>query len=231
MADVRRNQRNWSQGDWTGLLAAIDAMHGIKAKAPAYRAFVNLHVQAMSMSHMSTWGVHYMGGAMSDGRNFLVWHRRYLRQFELRLQREHPGTTLPYWDWVTDRTPPGPISTPARLTSWSVTRSWNPTPLPTAAELTAVTAIADFTTFQFALEHLHDRVHAAVGGNMDTAASPSDPLFFLHHANIDRLWDQWQRLHPGSGPSNPNEKLQAPPIQGVKASTLLSATQVGYSYV
>jgi hypothetical protein len=54
LADVCRNQRTLSQGDWTGPLAAIDAMHGIKAKAPAYRAFVNLNVQAMSMSHMSS---------------------------------------------------------------------------------------------------------------------------------------------------------------------------------
>jgi len=66
---------------------------------------------------------------------------------------------------------------------------------------------------------------------MDTAASPSDPLFFLHHANIDRLWDRWQQAHPGSVPPNPNEKLQSRPIEGVKASTQFSSTQLGYSYV
>jgi len=26
--------------------------------------------------------------------------------------------------------------------------------------------------------------------------SPNDPVFFLLHANIDRLWCQWQELHP-----------------------------------
>ena len=25
--------------------------------------------------------------------------------------------------------------------------------------------------------------------------SPNDPVFFLHHCNIDRLWEKWQRLH------------------------------------
>jgi tyrosinase len=231
MADTRRNQRDLSQQDWNRLVVAINALHGVKTKAPAYRAFVNLHVEAMSMTHMAAWGVHYMGmGPMSNGRNFLTWHRRFLRQIELRLQREQPGVVLPYWDWVTDRALPTPISTPPLLTSWSVKRSWNPTPLPSQTDIVAVLAIADFSTFQITLEHLHDRVHVAVGGNMDTAASPSDPLFFLHHANIDRLWHQWQQAHPGQTPPNPNETLQPRPIEGVKVSTQLSIAPLGYSY-
>lgn len=54
---------------------------------------------------------------------------------------------------------------------------------------------------------LHNRVHTWAGGVMADAGSttfgtmtmptsPSDPLFFLHHANIDRLWEKWQRAHP-----------------------------------
>jgi len=38
----------------------------------------------------------------------------------------------------------------------------------------------------------HNVVHSALGGLMgdpDTAAQ--DPIFWLHHANIDRLWNQW----------------------------------------
>lgn len=26
--------------------------------------------------------------------------------------------------------------------------------------------------------------------------SPADPVFWLHHANVDRIWAQWQALHP-----------------------------------
>ncbi len=29
--------------------------------------------------------------------------------------------------------------------------------------------------------------------------SPNDPVFWLHHAFIDKLWAEWQRRHPGSG--------------------------------
>jgi tyrosinase len=52
-------------------------------------------------------------------------------------------------------------------------------------------------SFRAALEmDPHNLVHAWVGGNMGGAASPNDPVFFLHHAMIDRLWAKWQRLHP-----------------------------------
>ena len=39
----------------------------------------------------------------------------------------------------------------------------------------------------------HNNVHNCVAGFMVDMLSPVDPLFFLHHANIDRLWDVWTR--------------------------------------
>ena len=48
----------------------------------------------------------------------------------------------------------------------------------------------------------HNMVHDFVGGRyfkpetggfMQNFLSPVDPLFFLHHANIDRIWDVWTR--------------------------------------
>ncbi|MEU9482077.1 tyrosinase family protein [Streptomyces decoyicus] len=47
--------------------------------------------------------------------------------------------------------------------------------------------------------NLHNRVHVWVGGQMTTGASPNDPVFWLHHCFIDKLWAEWQRLHPKSG--------------------------------
>ena len=38
----------------------------------------------------------------------------------------------------------------------------------------------------------HDFCHGIVGGNMGQVwASPRDPLFWLHHCNVDRLWAHW----------------------------------------
>ncbi|EAU86324.1 hypothetical protein CC1G_08048 [Coprinopsis cinerea okayama7 len=40
---------------------------------------------------------------------------------------------------------------------------------------------------------IHGAGHAVVGGLMtDAWASPGDPVFYLHHANLDRVWAKWQ---------------------------------------
>jgi len=41
-------------------------------------------------------------------------------------------------------------------------------------------------------ESIHNLVHRWCNGNMLTASSPNDPVFFLHHAAIDRMWSLWQ---------------------------------------
>ncbi|KAL6703677.1 hypothetical protein ACN47E_009451 [Coniothyrium glycines] len=60
---------------------------------------------------------------------------------------------------------------------------------------------------------VHTNGHFGVGGVLGTIAgtanSPGDPLFYLHHANMDRLYWLWQqrdletRLHEVGGPITP----------------------------
>lgn len=46
----------------------------------------------------------------------------------------------------------------------------------------------------------HDYAHGGVGGDMgNPSVSPNDPIFYLHHCNLDRLWDVWNKA------GNPNE--------------------------
>lgn len=45
---------------------------------------------------------------------------------------------------------------------------------------------------------LHNRVHVWVGGDMVTSMSPNDPAFYLHHANVDRIWSAWRTRHPNA---------------------------------
>jgi hypothetical protein len=52
------------------------------------------------------------------------------------------------------------------------------------------------TNFHVGLEFpAHDSVHSWIGGLMgNTRTSARDPIFWLHHANIDRVWERWRRL-------------------------------------
>ena len=50
---------------------------------------------------------------------------------------------------------------------------------------------------------LHNLVHRYIGGTMGGMTSPNDPVFWLHHCNIDRLWALWQRVHTGASPYQP----------------------------
>ncbi|KAE8220045.1 hypothetical protein CF319_g6369 [Tilletia indica] len=72
---------------------------------------------------------------------------------------------------------------------------------------------SNYSTFERLLEGLKDRfdivgagphsgVHDGVGGDMASPFSANDPMFFLHHANVDRLWWFWQMGDPtGKGRS------------------------------
>lgn len=44
----------------------------------------------------------------------------------------------------------------------------------------------------------HGAIHLALWGDMRTDgvnnSSPNDPLFFMHHSNVDRIWKSWQEL-------------------------------------
>lgn len=230
MATRRPNQRDLSSKQQKAFVAAVNSLHGTAVVAPAYRAFVQVHVEAMSMTGMS-FQVHTMPGLAVLGRNFLSWHRRFLWQFEQRLQAIDPHVAVPYWDWIADPVLPAFLSDPVLLNTWSVVRSWDPTQLPVQADVDIATSRHTFSTFQRKLElGAHGDVHMAVGGTMSGISSPADPLFWLHHANIDRLWARWQTDHPQAKTPRGNSMLQPPPLFGVKVATQLDITALGYSY-
>jgi len=48
------------------------------------------------------------------------------------------------------------------------------------------------------LEAVHDEIHGYIGGQMgDPSVAGFDPIFFLHHANVDRMIALWSAVHPG----------------------------------
>src|SRR5581483_2856033 len=88
---------------------------------------------------------------------------------------------------------------------------------------------------------LHNLVHVWVGGSMGPMSSPNDPVFFLHHCFIDKLWADWQRLHPGAtylpvtgGPAGHNLGDAMQPWLGrgetVTPASVLDHHALGYAY-
>ncbi|KAH7014498.1 uncharacterized protein B0I36DRAFT_378185 [Microdochium trichocladiopsis] len=60
--------------------------------------------------------------------------------------------------------------------------------------LSNVQASGNWSTYAWALEGgPHGVIHASLGGEMNPTTSPNEPLFFLHHAQIDHLWWLWQQ--------------------------------------
>lgn len=82
--------------------------------------------------------------------------------------------------------------------------------LPRRSELASVLQLTPYDnppwdrnspSFRNALEgwtdrpQFHNLVHVWVGGDMAYATSPNDPVFFLHHCNVDRIWESWMQIH------------------------------------
>lgn len=56
----------------------------------------------------------------------------------------------------------------------------------------------------------------------DLFASPADPVFYLHHSQLDRVWAQWQaagdgwdRIYGANALSGGNTTLDIPPSPNV----------------
>jgi tyrosinase len=157
---------------------------------------------------------------------FLTWHRAYMRAFEKALQTVHCDLMLPFWDWSSGPTTGVPEAcrhptyvnqsgdtVPNPLYSGPIAGGGNTSrrsdidtttfgDIATSAQ--SAMSSTSFSTFQIALNGPHGAVHIATGGQMGSAAYAGfDPIFYLHHSNVDRLWWNWQQSNPGAAmPAN-----------------------------
>jgi tyrosinase len=179
-------------------------------------------------------------------QRFLSWHRDYLLQFERRLQQINPQAFIPYWRWSVSRQvppwiagfrptvviPPVPMFPGQTVT---VTRTpHSAAGLPTAAQIASLDAntTLSYTQFTSLLEGYHNVVHGWVGGTMNNIMiSPSDPIFWMHHAEIDRIWSAWQANAANAGKvptlTGPHAIMDPWPET---ATQLQSIATLGYSY-
>jgi tyrosinase len=70
------------------------------------------------------------------------------------------------------------------------------------------------------------------------STSPNDPIFFLHHCNIDRLWSEWQQQNPTvgyvpniGGPQGHNINDPMEPWKGtVTTASVIDHHSLGYIF-
>jgi tyrosinase len=103
--------------------------------------------------------------------------------------------------------------------------------LPGADQVKTVLALKDFEDFTTQLEDLHNQVHIWVGGTMsEIPVAAFDPLFWAHHAMIDRIWSLWQLAHPGAGVGTVPHDHPLGPFPTLTVGQTLSITGLGYDY-
>lgn len=194
----------------------------------AYRAGVAA-MKARSASLGNSWqaqrALHYTVGASATAifnkcehstAFFLSWHRMYLYWFEriIRADSGNSSFALPYWGYSPTgaRNLPAPFRVPAASTNvlYHASRSWasNNGNQMSASLVDPGLAMLElaFYDFQDELETTpHDSVHnPGVLGSMGSVPTAAlDPIFYLHHCNIDRLWSIW--LAQGGGRVNPSD--------------------------
>ena len=144
--------------------------------------------------------------------------------------KEAPGTGI--------NVTPAPAWWPAGLTGWNLHAAFGTwagalkrhtgaaAALPSVATLRSALDKTTYPTFQAAVEsgagtspfhQLHNGLHTWFGAGCHMSSvvvSPFDPMFYLHHCNIDRLWAMWQMdghatEYPATG-GNPGHNRNEP---------------------
>lgn len=68
----------------------------------------------------------------------------------------------------------------------------------------------------------------AFGWMTDNRVTAYDPIFWAHHANVDRIWARWQALHPGQQPGDLDGSQPPWPLT---VGDALSTRKLGYEYM
>jgi tyrosinase len=224
MVRIRKNANTLATGERDRFLAALGTLNG--RGQGAYKDFRDMHVAQTTRE-------------MHGNVGFPPWHRAYVLDLERTLQAIDPTVAIPYWrfdqaapnvftaafmgqarrtgtvtftpghaleHWFTDgqpgivRSPRFKLNQPALVRDEAATmalgQSWDP-----------------FQTDEddgFEIDP-HGSAHTSFNGPISRIPTAvRDPLFFMLHANVDRLWAKWQWLNHLADPQNPD--AYAPPL-------------------
>jgi tyrosinase len=124
---------------------------------------------------------------------------------------------------------PGAISDGADPTTVRHSRSADQLPEATTID-SILTDYPQFDDFSTQLENVHNWLHVWVGGSMSVIPIAAfDPVFWAHHAMIDRLWYLWQMKHPSGTPSPDILNTALAPFP-LTVGQVLDMGRLGYDY-
>jgi tyrosinase len=167
--------------------------------------------------------------AGQNANHFLPWHRMFVFFLEqiVREVAQRPDFALPYWNYTSHdpakrgvlplqfRLPSDPLfGSLYRANRTSLANSGQPIHLNQpgdAMDIAPAMACPYYHTvnsvpgFCRSVDSgIHGRIHVLVGNSKNMGAVPyagNDPLFWVHHSNIDRLWASWM-LNGGAMPAS-----------------------------
>jgi tyrosinase len=208
--DAMVNKPEQDPLNWTSWWYAHDVRGDTTKASEIARVFKNLPPQSSKIAER-TWGTCQPHHAGDIEDLFLPWHRYFVYSFErvVRTVIGDPTFTLPYWNYidVSSRALPPEFLKP---TDSVLKALFRPDRKPQVNEGSAIDAglrispinlddlkYDDYSTFCNSLDNgLHGAVHVRVGNGRGMGSVPwaaNDPVFWLHHCNIDRLWASWNK--------------------------------------
>lgn len=238
MVRVRKNAVTLSTGERDRFIAAMAQLNNMGTGR--FADFRNMHV------NVATPEAHFAAG-------FLPWHRSYLLDLERELQQIDPTVALPYWrfdqpagplfsqDFLGETTasgfavfaPSNPLSfwttdgvlgvDRQHLPSFDPSTMAVPTTRSDAQTLALGTSYGAFRTME---GDPHGRAHTRgfSGWVSQIPTAAKDPLFFLLHCNVDRLWAKWQRANARFDPTQAASYDSGSPPGGLRIGHNLGDT-------
>jgi tyrosinase len=216
MAEPAASPRSWlfqwythAVRDDRGKTAEINRVYGSSPSAN----------RTLALAMWNTCQAHHPG---NNEQFFLPWHRMYVDFFERICRRvlNDDSFTLPYWNYSRSGASALPAAFRAPGSSlFRVDRNPginNGAPIDQNSPPGSLSAVPALSRQNYGPQgvapgfndfldgDLHGNVHVAIGNRRGMGAVPwaaSDPIFWLHHCNIDRLWASWNR----AGRRNPTD--------------------------
>ncbi|MEP6818566.1 MAG: tyrosinase family protein [bacterium] len=212
-ATIRKSFKNLSAAELTAFKNGVAVMKARPATDPTSWAYQAAIHGTFTTPVLTAWNT-----CQHNTTFFMSWHRMYVCFFE-RILRKASGMAslgLPYWNYSDAADPnarflPSAFRTPANATNPLFNSVRNAALNAGTAQLSASTVSlasvlpgpVDFYPFSSNINGTpHGAVHVSIGGWMGAfETAGQDPIFWMHHCNIDRLWNRW--LAGGGGRANP----------------------------